>query len=379
MKDIQIAVYYFPNYHADPRNEAVHGRGWTEWELVRSARPRFPGHRQPKVPLWGWEDEADPRVMARKIRAASDSGIDAFLFDWYYYDDGPFLERALLEGFHGAPNCGELAYALMWANHDWTYIHPLPADGSARLLHRGAVTPESFERMTDYMIGTHFRHPSYWKIDGCPYFSIYEVYQLAAGLGGWENAAAALGRFRSKVRKAGFPGLHLNAVLWGVQLLPGETAAGCPEEIVRRLRFDSVTSYVWVHHARLDRFPRTGCREVFEANRAYWEEAARKFGVPYFPNVTVGWDPSPRTVQNLPFTNAGYPHMPIMEQAPREFGAALEAAAQFAAGLPPSQRIVTVNAWNEWTEGSYLEPDEVNGFACLVEIRCRKRPAEAVV
>lgn len=100
MKDIQIAVYYFPNYHADPRNEAVHGRGWTEWELVRSARPRFPGHRQPKVPLWGWEDEADPRVMARKIRAASDSGIDAFLFDWYYYDDGPFLERALLEGFH---------------------------------------------------------------------------------------------------------------------------------------------------------------------------------------------------------------------------------------------------------------------------------------
>ena len=70
MKDIQIAVYYFPNYHADPRNEAVHGRGWTEWELVRSARPRFPGHRQPKVPLWGWEDEADPRVMARKIRAS---------------------------------------------------------------------------------------------------------------------------------------------------------------------------------------------------------------------------------------------------------------------------------------------------------------------
>lgn len=85
----------------------------------------FPGHRQPKVPLWGWEDEADPRVMARKIRAASDFGIDAFLFDWYYYDDGPFLERALLEGFHGAPNCGELAYALMWANHDWTDIHPL--------------------------------------------------------------------------------------------------------------------------------------------------------------------------------------------------------------------------------------------------------------
>ena len=140
-----------------------------------------------------------------------------------------------------------------------------------------------------------------------------------------------------------------------------------------------MTSYVWVHHAELKHFPITPYREVLEENQRYWETARREYPVPYFPNVTVGWDPSPRTVQNLPFTNAGYPHMPIMEQAPREFGAALEAAAQFAAGLPPSQRIVTVNAWNEWTEGSYLEPDEANGFACLNEIRCRKRPAEAVV
>ena len=47
----------------DWRNEAVHGAGWTEWELVKKAQPRFPGHRQPKVPLWGYEDEADPAVI----------------------------------------------------------------------------------------------------------------------------------------------------------------------------------------------------------------------------------------------------------------------------------------------------------------------------
>ena len=67
MKKIQTAVYYFPNYHADPRNEAVHGKGWTEWELMKQAHPRFEGHDQPKIPLWGYEDEADPAVMARKI------------------------------------------------------------------------------------------------------------------------------------------------------------------------------------------------------------------------------------------------------------------------------------------------------------------------
>ena len=170
MKNVQIAAFYFPNYHIDPRNEAVHGSGWTEWELMKIARPRFPGHQQPKVPLWGYEDEADPAVMSRKIDAAADSGISAFLFDWYCYNDGPFLERALREGFQKAPNANRLNYALMWANHDWTNCHPLPADRASMLLYPGAVTPETFERMTDYIIETHFLHPSYWKIDNCPFW-----------------------------------------------------------------------------------------------------------------------------------------------------------------------------------------------------------------
>ena len=101
-QDYTIACYYFPNYHVDPRNEAAHGPDWTEWELVKRAEPRFPGHRQPRVPAWGYEDESDPTVMARKIAAAADHGIDVFLFDWYHYDDGPFLERGLDKGFLGA-------------------------------------------------------------------------------------------------------------------------------------------------------------------------------------------------------------------------------------------------------------------------------------
>ena len=59
---------------------------------MKRAEPRFPGHAQPKVPLWGYEDEADPRVMARKIDAAANCGLNHFIFDWYWYDDGPYLE-----------------------------------------------------------------------------------------------------------------------------------------------------------------------------------------------------------------------------------------------------------------------------------------------
>lgn len=67
-KKIDVSVYYFPNYHADVRNEKWHGRGWNEWDLVKCARPRFEGHDQPKEPLWGYEDESDPKVMAKKLR-----------------------------------------------------------------------------------------------------------------------------------------------------------------------------------------------------------------------------------------------------------------------------------------------------------------------
>ena len=109
------------------------------------------------------------------------------------------------------------------------------------LLYPGAVTPETFERMTDYIIETHFLHPSYWKIDNCPFFSIYEIYRLAESFGGWDGAAEALNRFRQKVCAAGFPGLHINGILWGVKLLPGENTIADPWDIGRTLRCDSVT------------------------------------------------------------------------------------------------------------------------------------------
>ena len=123
--DVEVGVYYFPQYHRDGRNDAWHGHGWTEWELVKRAEPRFESHYQPKVPLWGYYDEADPVCAARSIEVARSHGIDFFIFDWYWYEDGPFLERALEAGFLKAENATELRIALMWANHNWENIHPV--------------------------------------------------------------------------------------------------------------------------------------------------------------------------------------------------------------------------------------------------------------
>lgn len=366
-----LACYYFGNYHpGDPRNEAFHGKGWSEWELVKKAKPRFPGHVQPNVPLWGYEDESDPMVMAKKIDAAADHGIDAFIFDWYWYDDGPFLERSLDRGFLGAKNNRRLKFALMWANHDWVDIHPKKLGTPTRLLYPGKITPATWDTLTDHVIRQYFKHPSYWKIQGKPYFSVYELYRLVESFGSLEKTREGLDRFRAKTRAAGFPDLHLNGVTWGVKILPGEKTVTNVGELTKRLGLDSVTSYVWVHHVQLKQFPQTPYSDVMDEYFKYASSVGDTFGVPYYPNVTMGWDSSPRAHQDDPFENRGYPFMATMSgNTPEAFRTALERARDYLAKRPADQRILNINCWNEWTEGSYLEPDTRNGMKYLEAVK----------
>ncbi|MEM0965358.1 MAG: glycoside hydrolase family 99-like domain-containing protein [Verrucomicrobiota bacterium] len=373
-RSVEVAVYYFPNFHSDPRNRALHGENWTEWELVRRAEPRFDGHMLPNLPAWGETDEADPRQMEQKIGAAADHGIDTFIFDWYWYDDGPFLERGLDSGFMNSRNNDRLKFALMWANHDWIDIHPMKACHNALenadVLHRGAVTPNTFAAIIDVCIERYFIHPSYWLIDGCPYFSVYELNKLIEGLGSVERTREFLDLFRQRVKAAGFKDLHLNAIVWNNPILPGETAPTDIKSLLDFLGFDSVNSYVWIHHHATDDFPKVEYNDICDAYFDYWDEAASKFTQPYYPNVTMGWDASPRTVQSDAYENRGYPFMyTIANNTPKNFRRALERVkAKLESNSMPAP-FLTINAWNEWTEGSYLEPDLRNGMKYLEAVR----------
>ena len=370
-REYAIAAYYFGNYHVDPRNEAQHGPGWTEWRLVEQARPRFKGHMQPKVPLWGYEDESNPTVFERKIKAASSAGLSAFIFDWYWYDDGPFLQSALEKGYLGASNRNDLKFAIMWANHDWFDIHPAKLSSPPKLQFPGKVTPETFRTIIEHVIETYFKSSSYWMVDGCPYFSIYELFNFVASMGGVAGAARAIAEFRQKTKAAGFRDLHFNAVTWGVKLLPGQTDVPDLKVLLEQLQVDSTTSYVWLHHAQLPNFPVTEYNAMAGTYEAYRETASEKLGKPYFPNVSVGWDSSPRACQSDIYVEKGYPFLPVVQgNTPENFGKALQSARSFLDRRSDlKQKILTINSWNEWTEGSYLEPDTLNGYGYLDQIR----------
>jgi hypothetical protein len=314
--------------------------------------------------------------------------VTTFLYDWYWYDGAPYLQAALESGFLASPERNRLKFALMWANHDWSNIQPAHVSGPSPILARGALSPDAFEAMTSYVADRYFTQPNYLTLDGKAYFSIYELSVFVAGQGGVPAARAALDRFRQKARAAGHAGLHLNGIVWGssgsaFSALGAAGTAGAggsgaatplPETVAlaQALGLDSVTSYTWFHHHEPQDFPR-GRYENALARYGAWCERCRRFPLDYHPNATMGWDPSPRTSPDEPYEPRGYPWTTILEgNTPALFAEGLRRARAYLDRPQPSgaqQRLVTINAWNEWTEGSYLLPDARHGTAYLDQVR----------
>jgi Glycosyltransferase WbsX len=361
-RPVTVLAYYYPQWHVDATNVSMHGSGWTEWQLVRSARPRFAGHVQPKRPLWGAADESNSLVAGRAVDTALDHGIDGFIVDWYWYDNQPFLNLALDGGLLRAERMPEFRFALMWANHDWTDLYP------ARSHHPATLLPAPNSRYHArcafrHVIDRYLTHPSYWRLDGALYFSIYDVPAFTSGMGGVAAAADVLAGFRAAAAAAGAGELHLNGVVNHQIPQPGAMAT--------RLGFDSVTHYTWWHHpdAGFDTFPTTSYPVVHKRARQVWREFDRSLPVPYLPNVTVGWDPSPRTVEWDMTSENGYPYTSLLvDNTPDAVGAAVRDAVALVAARPEG-RALTINAWNEWTEGSFLEPEQQYGFGYLEAVR----------
>jgi hypothetical protein len=376
-RPIEVAAYYYPNYHHDPRNDAWYGPDWTEWEVVRRAIPRFDGHHQPIVPAWGYFDEADPMWSSSEIALAADHGVTAFLYDWYWYGGAPYLQGALEDGFLRSSQRHRLKFALMWANHDWSNIQPAHALRPSPVLAHGALSSAAFDRMTDYVAERYFTQPNYLTLDGRLYFSIYEVATFVAGCGSVAAARAALDRFRDKARAAGREGLHLNGIVWGHAAAAAGTrgaAAPLPETVAlaQALGLDSVASYTWFHHHAPRAFPH-GWYENALTQYAAWCEGCKRFPLDYHPNATMGWDPSPRAAPDEPYEPRGYPWTTILDgNTPEVFREGLRRARAYLDRPQPSgaqQRLVTLNAWNEWTEGSYLLPDARHRTSYLEQVR----------
>ncbi len=362
MKQYDVAAYVWPAYTGDePRSRMFWPEGMGEWQSVKSAAAKYPGHLWPRRPLWGYVNEADPYVMEMEIAAAADHGVNVFIYDWYWYDGRPFLENCLNDGFLKAKNRGRMKFYLMWANHDAGTLWDKRISGSVdAVVWRGAQDREEFARATDRIIEKYFTRPEYYTIDGKPVFMIYDVPNLVRGLGGADETKKALARFREACVKAGLPGLHLQFTMWSEHAMNLSGADGgkdVPAAGFSGLGFDSCSHYQFVHFTDIDRdYP-----EILTDVEKEWKRLDETLPFPYFPHVSVGWDNNPRFHAFRPGV--------MKNCTPENIEKALRMARAYADSHPEQPPLITVNSWNEWTETSYLEPDDLYGYGYLEAVR----------
>lgn len=357
-----VAAFVWPSYHPDDRAKIFWPGGIGEWETVMKDAPKYEGHLQPRQPLWGYINEADPYVAEMEINAAADHGVNVLIFDWYWYAGMPFLEGHLNDGYLKARNNDRVKFYLMWANHDvnMTWDKRNAGKPNESIIWKAAVDRKEFEIICNRVIEKYFKHPSYYKIDGKPSFMIYELEQLISGLGGVNETMDALNWFREQTVKAGFKGLDLQVTLrrndYNLTGIDGKKM-GNQTEIIERLGFDGLTHYQFVHFLYIDR----DYSEIMEDVQKEWRILNNEFEIPYYPHISVGWDNNPRFEMFRPGV--------VKNNTPENFEKALRVAKEYADAHPGQVPLITINSWNEWTETSYLMPCTLYGYGYLKAVR----------
>jgi GT2 family glycosyltransferase len=347
LDDVRIIAFYLPQFHPIPENDLWWGQGFTDWRNVAKARPNFAGHDQPRVPSdLGYYDLRTPEVMSAQWALAERYGIDGFCYYYYWFDGHRLLERPLNRLLD--PSAKAHPFCLCWANENWSRRW----DGQEQEVlmaqrHSPADDANVMRDMARYM-----RHPSYIRVRGKPLLLIYRT-DLFPGFGKTAQ------RWREECQCIGIGDVYLAMVesfkFAGSSVSPSEY--GCDASV----EFPA-------HYA-----PSIGQPEGpilnpdYEGTVARYDDVALHFATREHPGFTrfrtamPGWDNTARN-QDKGFC--------LTEATPGSFQAWLETAiAETKRDLHGDERLVFINAWNEWAEGAYLEPDRRYGHAYLQAVR----------
>jgi GT2 family glycosyltransferase len=336
---VRAIAFYLPQYHPIPENDAWWGKGFTEWTNVARARPLFPGHRQPRVPSdLGFYDLRLPEAREAQAELASRHGLAGFCYYYYWFNGKRLLERPLLDML--ALKRPVFPFCVCWANENWTRRWDGHDD---EVLIGQQHSPEDDRRFLESLLPC-FEDARYIRVNGRPLLLLYRP-QLLPDIAG----TAAV--WRRVAREAGLGDLYLAAVQsfdaeWDVDPRPWG--------------FDAAVEFpphgLAVPAAR-PRGSRGGGR-FFDYARSAERFMARP--VPPYPllrTVMPSWDNSPRRQDRGDVFLNGSP-----EAYFRWLRAMVRQTRQLRFG---DERLVFINAWNEWAEGNHLEPDHAHGHAYL--------------
>jgi lipopolysaccharide biosynthesis protein len=339
-------AFYLPQFHRVPENDTWWGEGFTDWAKVDEAQPLYDGHAQPVEPgALGRYDLADPQVLRAQAELARNHGIDGFVMYHYWFNGRRLLDTPLRQLL--ADPSIDLPFALCWANENWTRRW----DG----LDNDVLISQDYEpgwdkRFYDDLLPA-LRDPRYLRVDGKPLLIVYRIGEMA-------DAKAAIDGWKQRAQADGLGGLHVLAVLPGRDFAPASPdIASAIDGWVRfppgsGIGLQSVRSLVNAAD------PTDGDIYSYDAAVDGADLSTNgPFGLPLHPGVMPGWDNTPRRGRSAYVFHGANP---------LSFRRWLSRAAAAAA---KADRMVFVNAWNEWAEGAHLEPDARLGRANLEAVR----------
>ena len=358
---MRVLAYVYPGWHPIPERDGGQYPGFTEWDLVFSSQPRFPGHAQPRLPLWGRYDDRDPIAVERRVALCRDHGVDGLVYGFFWCRGKRVFQDALDLGFLGSPSGSRFPFAVMWANRMPRGVLPVRR-ADAPVIEPDRLVPtdvDDFVRLVRYLAERYFVRETYVRVAGRAYLSIFDSTFFVRELG-FDGARGAIAGARAMLASAGLPPLHLAAIDPSSEVIGQLAAAG----------FDSVTHYVLLPEWKGPFLQDYEERAIARARE--WPSFESRSGLPYHPSVAPGWDASPRGADFGPTRPDRYPWSPVITgETPDRFRDAVARATRFVRGNGhrPDEQLLFVASLNEWSEGHYLEPDTRFGLRWIEALR----------
>lgn len=369
MIDPKLIAFYFPQFHAIPENDKWWGKGFNDWMLVEKAKPLFKGHEMPRTPLYGTYNPCDKETLVKQAKMAKDYGVFGFMF-YHYWFDGKLLLQKPLEVFLENKDI-DINFCVCWANETWTRAWT----GTREVLieQKHTQDPSIWEAHFKYLL-PFFKDPRAIKKNGKPVFLIYRPALL-------KGTKKMFDFWQKLAKENGLEGLYIIAVK-GYDFSNNtnflEYYDGImnfqPREVYNAPSFKgnktSKFQFLRLLPPKLwnmvsDIYFKYRGRTIIDGSKI-WDAILGKACKEEFPQYHLDvyesgfseWDNTPR------YNNKAK----IFTRPPREN---LESyiSELYRIASENDSEFVFWNAWNEWSESSYLEPDTKRGFENLEIIK----------
>lgn len=339
---VKTIAYYLPQFHPFPENDAWWGKGFTEWTNVGKAMPNFKGHHQPHCPVHlGYYDLRLVENMIEQATLAKSYGIHGFCY-YFYWFDGKVLMRQPLEQMLGDQRV-DMPFCLIWANENWSRRWDGKEDDILIAQKHSTEDSLAFIRHLE----NYFRDERYIKVDGKPVLAVYRANLIP-------DIVATGDLWRAEAQRMGFPGLYL------VAAQSFDITSPEPFGFDAAVQFPPHPIDGPLHNNEVD-----VTNPSYEGRIYDYSEAARRFVTlpepPYklMRACMLSWDNTARK-QDSSITFKDFSLATYQQWLSHNLNTTAHDAR-----LSADERMTFVNAWNEWAEGTHLEPDRRYGYGYL--------------